>query len=158
MQGITILQLLVTRWRNWEVTHQIKVKGSDEHSVSQSARQMVDDWTSFGDAKRKLHGRHHREVSTWSPQMCCWDAIEIWGEQAHPPPTWGNIIEAVEFLKGSYLGEGSTFFSQNPWLLPTSPQYHVYTFGLQFHLYPSKVEVRLNTLYIMFLHQLLYPP
>ena len=32
------------------------------------------------------------------PLRCLVEMFEIWFEQIHPPPTWPNVIAAVEFL------------------------------------------------------------
>ena len=39
------------------------------------------------------------------PQRCLVKMFEIWFEQIHPPPTWPNIIAAVEFLGECQLGK-----------------------------------------------------
>ena len=68
---------------------------------------LADKWKTIGlyleIPKGKLAGiteKYHND-----PQRCLVEMFEIWLEQVHPPSTWANMIEAVEFLGECQLGK-----------------------------------------------------
>ena len=38
------------------------------------------------------------------PQLCLLEMLEVWLKRVDPPPTWSDIIAAVEFLRDEQLG------------------------------------------------------
>ena len=47
-----------------------------------------------------IETKHHND-----PQLCLLEMLEVWLKRVYPPPTWSDIIAAVEFLRDEQLGK-----------------------------------------------------